>query len=227
MAQPVKPTPIPPLPLDRVPQLGTDTFDEDALIFTDWEATKLAPGINAAATNVYDNAKTVFEQGAAAMAATGTAQQRAEAAAAQAAQHAASASQASRARSWTAGQAWQINDVVWGQSTPGVLYRCIAAHSGQTTAPEADAAHWVSIGARLALDPLAGATRATFERDAQGRIVKVTSLVDGKQQVDEFQRDGQGLIVKAVTRFDGKPRTESYARESGSGRVQNMTSEVV
>lgn len=226
MAQPVKPTPIPPLPLDRVPQLGTDTFDEDALIFTDWEATKLAPGINAAATNVYDNAKTVFEQGAAAMAATGTAQQRAEAAAAQAAQHAASAGAASNARSWVSGAAYAVNDVVWGVTQPGVLYRCIAAHAGSSQPPEADAAHWVSIGARIAVDPLAGPVRAAIERDANGRVRKITSLTDGKPQVDEFERDALGLIVKAITRFGGKTRTESYARDAG-GYVQTMTAEVV
>lgn len=226
MAQPVKPTPIPPLPLDRVPQLGTDTFDEDALIFTDWEATKLAPGINAAATNVYDNAKTVFEQGAAAMAATGTAQQRAEAAAAQAAQHAASAGAASNARSWESGQSWRVNDVVWGVSTPGVLYRCIAAHSGSSTQPERDATHWVSIGARIALDPLAGPTRVTVERDAAGRLVKVVAVIDGKQQIDTFERDARGLIAKTITAWDGKTRTETYMRDAASGSITQMTAEV-
>lgn len=226
MAQPVKPTPIPPLPLDRVPQLGTDTFDEDALIFTDWEATKLAPGINAAATNVYDNAKTVFEQGAAAMAATGTAQQRAEAAAAQAAQHAASAGAASNARSWVSGAAYAVNDVVWGVTQPGVLYRCIAAHAGSSQPPEADAAHWVSIGARIAIDPLAGPASVTFERDAQGRLLKAVALVDGKAQTDTFERDPRGLIVKTVTVWDGKTRTETYTRDVASGSITQMTAEV-
>ena len=227
MSQLTPPTPIPALPLARVPQLGTDTFDEDALVFTEWEANQLAPGVNAAAQNVYDNARHASEQMADDLRAASDARAAAQASAAQAAQHAASASQASRARSWAAGQAWQVNDVVWGVTQPGVLFRCIAAHSGQNTAPEADAAHWVSIGARIAIDPLAGAVRATFERDAQGRVVKVTGLVDGKPQVDTFERDANGRIHKVKTTFDGKTRTETYTRHAQTGQIQTMTAEVV
>ena len=225
MAQPIKPTPIPPLPLDRVPQLGTDTFDEDALIFTDWEATKLAPGINAAATNVYDNAKTVFEQSTAAMAATGTAQQRAEAAAAQAAQYAASAGAASNARSWQSGHAYNVNDMAWGVSTPGVLYRCIAAHSGSSTAPEADATHWVSVGARLSMDPLSGSLGVSIEYDAHGQMTKVTEQYSGKPAVTTLTWSAAGQLQNTKTVYDGKTRIDTLSY-SADGAVAGITTRV-
>ena len=219
------PTPITALP---TPPSSSDpaNFDTRADAFLG-ALPAFGQELNRAAQTTHANATEATEQMRQDLQAASGAKQAAETAAALAAQHAASASQASRARSWAAGQAWQVNDVVWGVTQPGVLYRCIAAHAGSSTAPEADAAHWVSIGARIAIDPLAGPVRATFERDAQGRVVKVTSLTDGKPQVDTFERDAQGLIVKAVTRFDGKTRTESYVRESGSGRVQSMTAEVI
>ena len=183
--------------------------------------------LNRAAAVTHANASEATEQMRQDLQAASGAKQAAEAAAAQAAQHAASASQASRARSWAAGQAWQVNDVVWGVSQPGVLYRCIAAHAGSSTAPEADAAHWVSIGARIAIDPLAGPVRAQFQRDAQGRITQVVSLVDGKQQVDTFIRDANGRIQKVTSAYDGKTRTETYTRHAQTGQIQTMTAEVV
>lgn len=183
--------------------------------------------LNRAAAATHANASEATEQMRQDLRAAGDARAAAQASAALAAQHAASASQASHARSWAAGQAWQVNDVVWGVSQPGVLYRCIAAHTGQSTAPEADAAHWVSIGARIAIDPLAGAVRATFERDAQGRVVKVTGLVDGKPQVDTFERDANGRIHKVKSTFDGKTRIETYTRHAQTGQIQTMTAEVV
>lgn len=181
---------------------------------------------NALAQNLHANAAFATGQMASDLLAAGQARTAAAQAAAQAAQHAASAGAASNARSWESGQSWRVNDVVWGVSTPGVLYRCIAAHSGSSTPPERDAAHWASIGARIAADPLAGPASVTFERDAQGRLIKAVALVDGKTQTDTFERDPRGLIVKTVTTWDGKTRTETYARDAASGSITQMTAEV-
>ena len=221
----VAPTPITALP---APPSTSDpaNFDERADAFLG-ALPAFGQELNRAAQTTHANAAEATEQMRQELAAASTARQAAQDAAASAAQHAASASQASHARSWAAGQAWQVNDVVWGVSQPGVLYRCIAAHSGSSTAPEADAAHWVSIGARIALDPLAGPVRATFERDAHGRVLRVTSLVDGKPQVDTFERDANGRIHKVKTTFDGKTRIETYTRHAQTGQIQTMTAEVV
>ena len=181
---------------------------------------------NALAQNLHANAAFATGQMASDLLAAGQARTAAAQAAAQAAQHAASAGAASNARSWESGQSWRVNDVVWGVSTPGVLYRCIAAHSGSSTPPERDAAHWASIGARIAADPLAGPASVTFERDAQGRLLKTVALVDGKTQTDTFERDPRGLIVKTVTVWDGKTRTERYTRDAASGSITQMTAEV-
>ena len=181
---------------------------------------------NALAQNLHANAAFATGQMASDLLAAGQARTAAAQSAAQAAQHAASAGAASNARSWASGQAWRVNDVVWGVSTPGVLYRCIVAHAGSSTPPERDAAHWASIGARIAADPLAGPASVTFERDAQGRLIKAVALVDGKTQTDTFERDPRGLIVKTVTVWDGKTRTETYARDAASGSITQMTAEV-
>ena len=169
---------------------------------------------NALAQNLHANATFATGQMASDLLAAGQARTAAAQSAAQAAQHAASAGAASNARSWESGQSWRV------------LYRCIAAHSGSSTPPERDAAHWASIGARIAADPLAGPASVTFERDAQGRLIKTVALVDGKTQTDTFERDPRGLIVKTVTVWDGKTRTETYARDAASGSITQMTAEV-
>lgn len=220
----VTPPAISPLP---TPPSSSDPANFDARADAFLSAL---PGLqaeaNALAQNLHANATFATGQMASDLLAAGQARTAAAQAAAQAAQHAASAGAASNARSWASGQAWRVNDVVWGVSTPGVLYRCIVAHAGSSTPPERDAAHWASIGARIAADPLAGPASVTFERDAQGRLIKTVALVDGKTQTDTFERDPRGLIVKTVTAWDGKTRTETYARDAASGSITQMTAEV-
>ena len=93
-----------------------------------------------------------------------------------------------------------------------MLYRCILAHSGITTPPENDTAHWVFVGSRGTVSPTAGPSAVTFTRNA-GVITQIGFTQDGKPGTTTFTRSG-GLLAQVVTTYDGKTRTEVFNRNT-------------
>lgn len=51
------------------------------------------------------------------------------------------------ASTWVSGAGYAVGNIVFGINNPGTPYRCILAHSGVTTVPDVDTAHWVIAGA--------------------------------------------------------------------------------
>lgn len=207
MATPV-PSPIgaaPPVPSSLDPEA---TFDAQYEAFNAFERDVLVPGINAHTTNVHANA--LAAETAAANA--GTAKQAAEQAAINAQNSANAASVAAGATEWVPGASYSQNDIVWGQTQLGVLYRCILAHSGVSTPPENDPAHWVSVGARATVTPTTGPSAVTFTRNA-GLITQVSFTQDGKPGTITFTRSG-GLLTQVEITYDGKTRTEILQRNA-------------
>ena len=208
MATPVPP-PIgaaPPVPSSLDPEA---TFDVQYEAFNTFERDVLVPGINAHTANVHANA--LVAETAADNA--GTAKQAAEQAAINAQNSANAASAAAGATEWVPGESYSKNAIVWGQTQPGVLYRCILAHSGITTPPENDTTRWVFVGSRAIVAPTAGPSVVTFTR-AAGVITQVSFTQDGKPGTVTFTRSG-GLLTQAVTTYDGKTRTEVFNRTNG------------
>ena len=207
MATPVPP-PIgaaPPVPSSLDPEV---TFDAQYEAFNTFERDVLVPGINAHTANVHANAQ------AAETAAdnAGTAKLAAEQAAINAQNSANAASVAAGATEWVPGASYSKNDIVWGQTQPGVLYRCILAHSGITTPPENDTTRWVFVGSRAIVDPTAGPSAVTFTRTA-GVITQISFTQDGKPGTTTITRSG-GLLAQVVTTYDGKTRTEVFNRNT-------------
>ena len=215
MTAPVPP-PIgaaPPVPSSLDPEA---TFDAQYEAFNTFERDVLVPGINAHTVNVHANAQ------AAETAAdnAGTAKQAAEQAAINAQNSANAASVAAGATEWVPGASYSKNDMVWGQTQPGVLYRCILAHSGITTPPENDTTRWVFVGSRATVSPTAGPSAVTFTRSA-GVITQISFTQDGKPGTTTITRSG-GLLAQVVTTYDGKTRTEVFNRDA-SGVLTGIT----
>ena len=215
MATPVPP-PIgaaPPVPSSLDPEA---TFDAQYEAFNAFERDVLVPGINAHTINVHANA--LAAETAAGNA--GTAKQAAEQAAINAQNSANAASVAAGATEWVPGASYSQNDIVWGQTQLGVLYRCILAHSGITTQPENDTTRWVFVGSRVTVSPTAGPSAVTFTRTA-GVITQIGFTQDGKPGTTTFTRSG-GLLTQAVTAYDGKTRTEVFQR-TANGVLTGIT----
>ena len=213
-------TPVPP-PIGAAPPVPSSldpeaTFDAQYEAFNTFERDVLVPGINAHTANVRANA--LAAETAAQNA--GTAKQAAEQAAINAQNSANAASAAAGATEWVTGASYSKNAIVWGQTQPGVLYRCILAHSGITTQPENDTTRWVFVGSRATVSPTVGPSAVTFTRTA-GVITQVSFTQDGKPGTITVTRSG-GLLTQAVTTYDGKTRTEVLQRTAG-GALTGIT----
>lgn len=145
---PTQPTPIDAAP--KVPVLGDLAFDQDALAYTTWEATKLRPQANALGQLTYDN--TVLAQAAAVGAAESL--QGAQFSAAQAANSAVLAASGANAVPWTAATVWQPGTPTAAPSAcydpdnnPGQVYRYIGAVAQTTGRPKDEPTLWVVISA--------------------------------------------------------------------------------
>ena len=204
--------PAPPVPSSLDPEV---TFDAQWEAFNRWIADDLRPGVNAAATAVGGDATAAAEAAQQAGASAGDAQQ----AAAAAAQAAASAQAAvADVETWVSGGVYTVNKLVWGTAPPydGTVYRATAAHSGQSTPPQDDAAHWVAVGANWSVDPKGDRTHeAVTSTDAAGNITGISFQKSGKPGSDTYTWTG-GLVTQEVTTWNGSTWTTTHTWSNGN-----------
>ncbi len=204
--------PAPPVPSSLDPEV---TFDAQWEAFNHWVADDLRPGVNAAASAVGGNATAAAEAAQQAGASAGDAQQ----AAAAAAQAAASAQAAvADVETWVSGGVYTVNKLVWGTAAPydGTVYRATAAHSGQATPPQDDAARWVAVGANWSVDPKGDRTHeAVTSTDAAGNITGISFQKSGKPGSDTYTWAG-GVVTQEVTTWNGSTWTTTHTWSNGN-----------
>lgn len=127
------------------PPVVTDSpelFDSKAQAFAA-DLNPWAQQVNAVAGEVNANTGAALAAKSAAEVARDAAQLAQSNAEQQASNAAASAQGA--ASTWVSGDAYTVNQVVWGGALGGELYRCITAHSGRTAAPSVDPDYWALV----------------------------------------------------------------------------------
>lgn len=202
----------PPVPSSLMPEA---TFDSMYEAFNAYERDQLVPGINREIAGVHTNATAAAEAAQQAGASAGDAEQ----AAAAAAQAAASAQAAvADVETWVSGGVYTVNKLVWGTAAPydGTVYRATAAHSGQATPPQDDAARWVAVGANWSVDPKGDRTHeAVTSTDAAGNITGISFQKSGKPGSDTYTWTG-GLVTQEVTTWNGSTWTTTHTWSNGN-----------
>ena len=215
----------------ELPPVGNPAFASLALKYVNHWVNVWVPAFNNLNQVVFNNAKYAEQQAKAADATLGETKgvlKAALAAVADAQKAQFAAEQASGVQDWAPGSAYTVGDMRWGtDASGGQVFRCIAPVSGSNVPPQDDVGHWQFAGSAVSVDPTSGPTEMNMVRDADGNVVRIDFIQNGRSGSTELILDeASGDVLAVVTTYEGRTRTETPYFDA-DGVLMGMTAVVI